>query len=502
MLRSQILVLAMALALPGLALAASHVPHQVCCRLVEGCSIEDINGRWGTTVVSALPERNIFLLNIEGVDDIEAFTREMSADPGILVAGANYEFQTPEAVREMVIAAVGGNWDDYQDQSLTMRIGLAEAHEISRGGGIVIAVLDTGIDPDHIAFAGRLSSLGYDFIDDDADPRETANGLDEDEDGAVDEGFAHGTMVAGIVALIAPEATILPIRVLDDEGRGTVYGVIRGILYAMEQGADVYNMSFGAPAEVTVLWPEIEEAAAGGAILVAGAGNEGREYPPYYPACDPNVCMVTAVDSLDVKSAFADFNDAVMLSAPGERVRSAYPGGAWGIGSGCSFAAPFVSGEAALVLSLVRLHDEDEDGWREEASERIEEATLDIYGIAANEPFADLLGEGRILLPEALRDLAAAVDGPAPRLDLHAWPNPAAGSVHLRLDSGFAMSDRAKIAIVDVNGRIVRVLDTAGKSDCLWDGCDDSGRPVSSGLYWARLRNASGGAEIPLRRVR
>jgi subtilisin family serine protease len=486
------------LALPMVGSADCYVPNQICCVLEDGYGIEEVNQRWGTVTIGSDPAGRIYLLHIEGVADLEDFADEMTSDPAVTAAGANYHIQTPEGVRQMVIPAVGGTWDDYQDQSLTERIGLDEAHQMSRGAGVLVAVLDTGVDPDHIAFAGRLSPNGYDFIDDDAEPWETANGQDDDGDGLTDEGLGHGSMVAGIVALVAPEATILPIRVLNDEGLGTVYGVTRGIIHAMEQGADIMNMSFGIPLTIPTLWPELRKATDAGVIPVAGAGNEGHEEPPYYPAFDELTFMVTALDSNDVKADFADFNDEVLVSAPGVGVRSAYPGNEWGIGSGCSFATPFVAGEAALIVSLAG--GIEDEGERSEVEERIKDAVDFIYDIPDNEAYDDMLGGGRINLPAALYDLWAAV--PDEKLGtrlLTAWPNPAPGPICFRLTlaeesarSGF------QLTVVDPTGRVVLATPISGAAPLLWNGRDRAGRLVPAGHYWARTGGVAESPAIPL----
>lgn len=485
------------LILPTVCLAADHLPHQICCVIEGGADIEQINQQWGTTTLAAHPQGNFYLLSAEGIDDVEALADQMSGDPAVCTAGANYHIETPEGIRMMVVPAIGGTWDDYQDQSLTERIGLEEAHQMSRGSGVLVAVLDTGIDPDHVAFEGRISPNGYDFIEDDNEPWDTANGLDDDGDGTIDEGFAHGTMVAGIVALVAPEATILPIRVLNDEGLGTVYSVTRGILYAHEQGADVYNMSFGIPTMVPTMWPELQEAADEGVIFVSGAGNENREEPPYYPAIDPLVYMVTALDTLDTKADFADFHDEVIVSAPGVGVRSAYPGNEWGLGAGCSFAIPFVAGEAALILQLATQIDQDGDagdqGYRNEVEDRIREATDEIYDIPGNEEYDDMLGTGRIFLPAALYDLWMDVPTESARpTGLTCFPNPSLGQVVFRMPLRGERALPATVAILDANGRIVRRLPAGPLDTITWNGRDGIGNRVPAGLYWARPAGSIG----------
>jgi subtilisin family serine protease len=440
-----------------------------------------------------LPEENFYLVYIEGIEDLEDYAAQMTEDPAVSIAEANYYLPSPEAVRQMVIAAVGGTWEEYADQELTGRIGLDEAHQASLGAGVVVAILDTGLDPEHQAFDGRLSSHGYDFVDYDDEPWEEANGQDDDEDGLTDAGYGHGTMVAGIVALVAPEATILPIRVLNDEGQGNLFAIAQGMIYARIRGADVINMSFGVPLNTATMEHFLRIADHLGLLIAAGAGNENREEPPYYPAYDERVFMITALDSLDVKADFADFNSEVLVSAPGVAVRSAYPGDDWGIGSGCSFATPFVSGEIALILSLFPAWD------REETATRLQTAVDPIYEIPGNEPYLDKLGTGRIYLPLAVGGLTSLSEGGAPFIrGIDAWPNPSRGMIHLRITDMACPMAGVRIHIIDPAGRLVRELVQPKRTTVTWDGRDDNGNPVPTGAYFARTTATNGTQTVPL----
>ena len=225
-----LVIAALALISSAAALADEvFVPGFIQVHLAIGASIDEVNATYGTTTADELPPH--YLLQIPAGIDEETLIAQMQGDPTTFVC-VEYSFrdETPEGVRQMVVTAVGGTIEGYLDQNLVERIHLQYIHPYSTGEGALVAVLDTGVLASHEALAGVIAPGGYDFIDNDDDPTDTANGLDDDNDGLIDEGAGHGTMVAGIVHLVAPDTRILPIRVLDDEGRGTTFTLAKGIL--------------------------------------------------------------------------------------------------------------------------------------------------------------------------------------------------------------------------------------------------------------------------------
>lgn len=490
-----LLTLATLVALTTSAVAGEYEDERVIIQLYPGYDIEGVHQRWGTASIDAIPADDLHLVYTPWVGDIEAYADSMVAyDPAIWICEPNYLQQTPEAVRQMVVDFVGGTVDDFEDQGLGERIGLATAHTAATGEGVTVGIIDSGIDFQHEAFVGRILPGGYDFVDDDTSPWEEADGLDNDFDTVVDEGYGHGTMVAGVVRLVAPDAEILPIRVLDDEGRATVWLVAEGIRHAIDSGVDIINLSLGLQQSSSVITVEVQQAALAGILVVAAAGNEATETPSFHPASLPECVMVTALDSLDVKADFADWNELVEVSAPGTGVRSAYPGG-WAIGSGCSFATPFLVGSAALVIdvdptlpaSLVR--------------EKIGAGVQGIYEIPGNQPYLGKLGSGRVWLPGALAGVVG-VDTPSSPVTpgAIAHPNPARGPVVL--DWPGAHPGTSRVELFDVAGRRVRAYD-AIRLPLRWDGRTTGGEPVAPGIYHARITGPDGrAAGVTIRVVR
>lgn len=472
-----------------------YAPGEVSVILKPGHTIDEVNSRWGTTTMDTFPEGGMYLLYASGAYDMEQYAAQMQTeDPAIAEAEANYYQDTAEGVRQMIIVAVGGTLVDYEDQAISTRIGVDAAHLATRGEGVRIAILDSGVDPNHVAYAGHLAGDGYDFVGNDPYPWEEANGVDDDGDGIIDNGYGHGTMVAGIVSLVAPAATLLPVRILNDEGRADAFTVAKGIRYAVDHHAQILNMSFGVPRTISMIGHQLDFADSMGVTMVAGAGNENRENPVYFPGSSSKVMLITALDSLDVKASFADYNSKVHVSAPGTGVRSAYPDG-WALGAGCSFATPFVTGEAALILSLAPTMPS------RDVADRIALAVDPIDQIPGNYPYQGKLGSGRLYLPDAVAGLAGIDGGPVadfPRR-AHAFPNPSRGKIRFSVPE----SDGAfTVLLHTATGRMVRRLESSGGGTVVWDGRDGNGHPLSSGIYYAVVRSREGVSRLPISLIR
>jgi subtilisin family serine protease len=216
---------------------------------------------------------------------------------------------------------------------------------------MVVAVIDTGVDPLHPVLRRLLLAGGLDLVDGDLSPWEERDNVDGDDDGDVDEAAGHGTFVASLVAVTAPGALILPYRVLDDEGRGTAYHLAVALADAIERRVDVINLSLVYRERSSAVDLLLERAAAQGIVVIASAGNDGSTDVPF-PASDSNTLAVAALgeDGL-VLAPFSNRSHLVGFAAPGEEVFGALDELSFGTWSGTSMAAPFVAGTAALLLS-------------------------------------------------------------------------------------------------------------------------------------------------------
>lgn len=209
---------------------------------------------------------------------------------------------------------------------------------------VLVAVLDTGIDWHHFDLVSNYVPLGYDWVNDDADP------MDD---------YGHGTHCAGTIAATMnnsqgiagmAQVRIMAEKVLNNRGEGYSDWIANGVYHAVQQGARVISMSFGDYDGNEVVHEAIKYAYSAGVLLVACAGN-GNTDAKFYPAAYPEVIAVTATGPDDVKASFSNFGDWVELAAPGVGVFSTLPNNDYQSYSGTSVACPFVSGLCAFILS-------------------------------------------------------------------------------------------------------------------------------------------------------
>lgn len=326
-----------------------YEPDQMIAHLKPGVNIEDIHHDYETWTVGLLLER-VYLLGLEPGSDVLETVAQMKNDPRIVYAEPNLIGRVPEADPYEIGAWAGYDPAPAMTQYANEHLDLPLARELSTGSGVVVAVLDTGVQLDHPALAPHLVA-GYDFVDDDAVPADEGNGLDDDGDSLVDEATGHGTHVAGIALLVARQIQIMPLRVLNSDGVGNVFWVAQAMVYATDHGAQVLNLSLGTALQSNVLSEGVNYARSAGVMVVAAAGNLNST-EPQYPAAGEGVIAVAALDEQRLKTSFSNYGPWVDLAAPGESIYSTYPMDGYGWWSGTSMAAPFVSGQIALLRSL------------------------------------------------------------------------------------------------------------------------------------------------------
>lgn len=327
-----------------------YVDDQVIVGLLPATSIDTINARYGTFVLEHAPGSLDYLLGTVPGTNVVLLAQQMALDPEIDYAETNDVSETAEGVQTTTPSVDRSATSAmFHTQPAFNAVNGPQATAITKLSGIVVAVVDTGVHFANPELADNLSSNGYDFVDLDTDPSEVENGLDEDGDGAIDEGYGHGTHVAGLVALTAPGATILPIRVLDSEGRGSAFRVAEGIRHAIANGADVINLSLSIRKHSSIVAKAVREAIDAGITVVAAAGNAGVQGIDF-PASESDVIAVAATDDSGVKMPFSNYGSAVVISAPGHDVLSSYDSTGYATWDGTSMATPIASGGAAMLV--------------------------------------------------------------------------------------------------------------------------------------------------------
>jgi hypothetical protein len=352
-------------------------------------------------------ERLVVIAGPEGMS-AAAIDLEMDSDPDILGCEEDHSLALPELAGAATTASADAITQtlatrtvtsfygadapsNYVSQTASTIINLPDVRSTYTGAGIV-AVIDTGVDATHPLLASSVMP-GYDFLREQAGTATDLLDLDqstaaileqstaaileqksvvvvnqstaailEQSTAAILEGlpplpvaFGHGTMVAGLIHLTAPAATILPLKAFNADGTSTVADVVRAIYYAVDSGARVINMSFSVAESSPELVKAINYASSHRVTCVAASGNLGIE-TIVYPAAYRNVIAVASTSNTDTRSIFSNFGDAdVTVAAPGESVTTTFPGGHYASASGTSFSAALVSGAVSLMLQQTPL---------------------------------------------------------------------------------------------------------------------------------------------------
>ncbi len=351
-----------------------YAPDQILVKFKPGLSSQAIQitiNAYQVQRIKKIPALNIYLLKIPEYMAVEEMLNVLSVNPDVEYACPNY--------RTYITAVTPNdnffNWQ-YALYNKGQEIGLPgpsgksradikapEAWEETKGDdSLSIAVIDTGIDFDHPDLDGKISSNGYDYVNQDNEP--------------IDD-HGHGTYVAGLVAAktnnsegiagVNWNSTVMPLKAIGADGSGYVDDLIDAIRYAADNGASVISMSLGfalGPGEsVPALEEAMQYAYEKEVVCVASAGNEGDSV--LYPAAYDNYCLaVAATDYNDSRPSWSNFGPEVDVAAPGLRIVSLVP--TWlpaliwkdftlppyGFGDGTSASTAIVSGFVSLIKSL------------------------------------------------------------------------------------------------------------------------------------------------------
>ncbi len=318
--------------------------------------IQEIATELGLTVLDVFPFRNGQVVLYDGPSS----TIPPFADYDFVETyGPNAEVDINAEGISLTIGFIGNYWIieggeeeevSILDQPAFATLNLGVVHEIATGVGVKIGVIDTGADDQHPGLFGHVDQLppNSNMLSTEC-PK---NLIDDDNDGATDEGWGHGTFVSGEIAVIAPGATIVPVRVLNSEGYGSMVDVLHGIELAVEQGCTIINLSLCLSQTSSQFSDVLAKLKQEGIAVVAAAGNAGSHLP-LFPGTSPHAFGVAAVDPTDTIAQWSGGGFRIDLGTSGVNVYSAYPGGATGAtaqASGTSMAAPIISSAIALAV--------------------------------------------------------------------------------------------------------------------------------------------------------
>jgi len=316
-------------------------------------------------------------------DALSQFLAKLNADPDVEFAEEDKVFSINTTTNDPYLNSSGSWGQAYPDLWGILKIGAVSAWDTSKGDGIVVAIVDTGLDYNHPDIAANVWT----------NPGEIAgNGIDDDRNGFIDDvrGWdfvgasylnptqsndpidhqGHGTHVAGTIAAVgnngvgvigvAWHARVMPVKALDDHGQGPESALAPAIMYAANNGADIISASWGGPSPSQSIAEAIDYSYNLGVVFVAAAGNSSEDALNFYPAANPEVITVAATDPFDNLASFSNFGSKIDVAAPGVDILSLQANGTnlgtqvapgYTRASGTSMAAPHVSGLAALILS-------------------------------------------------------------------------------------------------------------------------------------------------------
>lgn len=325
-----------------------------------------------------IPRTNIYKIQSEKT------LKQLKQNPEILWVEPNYIYKVTGHMDPYVLPEFQRSWwhlnqgqDDILGQLGIAGSDIKSANLWERGytgsSKIKVAILDSGVDYHH----KNLKENIY------VNPLEIPNNkIDDDHNGFIDDvqgwnfiernndpmdKLGHGTHVAGIVGArgensrgvvgVSPEVSIIPIKVMDDEGYGTLENILEGIYYAKAMGAHVINASLGGDPYSEGFFEALSALNKEKILFIAAAGNDNMNNDdiPFYPASYqlPNIIAVAANDNRDLKADFSHYGaKSVHISAPGVLITSTTPGDNFNYFSGTSMSAPFVAGGAALLMSI------------------------------------------------------------------------------------------------------------------------------------------------------
>jgi hypothetical protein len=369
----------------------AHAAVPVIIKVSPTTNILNIASLLGGTVLDTLPGADTYLVKLPNLPLLTPTLQLL----GVQWLEVNKLMTLPSMLPVATLGVPANAAPDWYRYAPSMQLIRSNAAQPYAGvQTVIVADINSQVDFGHPALVGHLTS-GYDFVANTPtsaaslnqssagflDDQSSAGFLDQSSAGFLDQSsagfldnngvtagilnqssagfldgtnpaYSHGTLCVGIIAAIAPNAMIMPLRAFDDNGNADIFTLAKAIRYAATHDVQVLNMSFGTLKDVKTLREAVQFAQSKNVVLVASAGNNNTS-APQYPAAYTGVLGSAATDLMDVKGSFSNYGSSdVVLDAPGVNIIAPYPGNRYSIVSGTSFSAPAVAGAAALLRTL------------------------------------------------------------------------------------------------------------------------------------------------------
>jgi subtilisin family serine protease len=396
-------------ALMLIVLLVSMAPQVMARRFIldaPSADVQTIASQYGLTVIKLIPNHDLALVSAPDSVDPTQLISEVNADSDVYNFQLDSTNRSPEMQSGVQISQSTGAILDgvstlsevsyfgvaapsyYVVQPTTSLIRLIDTQSaFDAYGSGVVAIIDTGVDPNHPVLDSSLVA-GYDFTRDAVggsemlDVSESTAALLNQSTGAIldkntivkvnqstsaildqstasildtsslPQAFGHGTMVAGLVHLVCPKCKIMPLKAFKGDGTAHLFDIIAAMYYAADHGAKIVSMSFSTAVVDKTLTKVVNDLNSRGVICIASVGNSGLKTQTW-PAAFGNVLGIASTNVSDQRSSFSNYgSNEVDLAAPGENVFTTYPGGNYAAASGTSFSTPLVSGATGLLLQF------------------------------------------------------------------------------------------------------------------------------------------------------
>jgi subtilisin family serine protease len=426
-----------------LAAAVPAIASQYIVQLNPGGNITQITAAYGLVLVRSLSDdgHTVYLVSTLSPLSTQQIN-QINHDPGVRQIECNTEIHSPESpaitktvagIAPLAPALLNHSTEtfygatvrsSYVHQSQASLIHSPDAIARFGAGTGIVAVIDTGVDPNHPALKNVLVP-GYDFTRDQPGYASELNDLDQSTVAILDQStvaildrknfpmllnqstvaildqstvaildgsklpseFGHGTMVSGLIHLVAPNARIMPLKAFHADGAADLSDIVRAIYYAIDHNASVINMSFSSTTQSPAVTAAMQYASSHNVICIASGGNDGGRIK-VYPAGDTGVIGVGSTTSTDKRSSFSNYGvPSIRMAAPGEALITTYPGNNYAGVWGTSFSTALTSGAIAILIQVTphlrsELSDALEHGHPLDI-DGLGDARLDVYSSAS-----------------------------------------------------------------------------------------------------------------------